>query len=174
MIRDVAAMALLLTMSIGAIIPHATLVQSEAWEESADGFARTEADRFFGSSSDDGEPPVGATAGPVASGAEMRVVVHYPVDGPQGENAARQVVDALERAAVRDIELRPVDVTVRSPSIRYFHDADRPASEALRRFMQEMPDQVVRDAAEFRLLDLRSYEPKPRLRTIEVWLSSGP
>jgi hypothetical protein len=97
-----------------------------------------------------------------SSASEPRVFVHYTEGAPGRPTALiRQL-----RAAGFKVEERPVEVSIAENSIRYFFPGDRDEAEALGAQLQS---QVPGDAA-VPIVDLTSYEPKPRRGHLEVWL----
>jgi hypothetical protein len=97
-----------------------------------------------------------------SSASEPRVFVHYTEGAPRSTTA---VIRQL-RAAGFNVEERPVGVSIAENSIRYFFSGDRDQAEAL---STQLRSQLPGDAA-VPIVDLTSYEPKPRRGHLEVWL----
>jgi len=100
-----------------------------------------------------------------SSGSEPRVFVHYTESAPGSPVTARHLVREL-RAAGFKVEARPVEVAIAKNSIRYFFPGDRDEAEALSAQLQSQAP----GGAAVTILDLTSYEPKPRQGHLEVWL----
>ena len=82
---------------------------------------------------------------------------------------ASEIAGQLRGGGLSVIDIRRISGTISSGSVRYFFPADREAATAL----TEMLEQIYRgrnDPREFRLLDFTTYTPKPRERTLEIWL----
>jgi hypothetical protein len=100
-----------------------------------------------------------------SSASEPRVFVHYTERAPGSPATALRVVRQL-RAAGFKVEERPVEVAIAKNSIRYFFPGDRHEAEALSAQLQSQAP----GGAAVTILDLTSYEPKPRQGHLEVWL----
>jgi hypothetical protein len=101
--------------------------------------------------------------------ADIRVFIHH-VAHRQGDAAlARQLADHLQRQGFTVADIRPVDLSIGKPSVRYFFARDRAASrrlvEEVSRFFEETPSQAPDDASDF-----THFMPKPRPGNVEVWL----
>ena len=101
--------------------------------------------------------------------ADIRVFIHH-VAHRQGDAAlARQLADYLRRQGFTVADIRPVDLSIGKPSVRYFFARDRAASrrlvEEVSRFFEETPSQAPDDASDF-----THFMPKPRPGNVEVWL----
>jgi hypothetical protein len=90
--------------------------------------------------------------------------VHYSERPPGNSNALRLIRQL--RAAGFNVEERPVEVSIAENSIRYFFRGDRDEAEALSARLQSQ----VPSGAAVPIVDLTSYEPKPRQGHLEVWL----
>jgi hypothetical protein len=99
-----------------------------------------------------------------SSVAEPRIFVHYSERPPGNSNALRLIRQL--RAAGFNVEERPVEVSIAENSIRYFFRGDRDEAEALSARLQSQ----VPSGAAVPIVDLTSYEPKPRQGHLEVWL----
>lgn len=97
---------------------------------------------------------------------EPRVFVHYTESAPGSPATALHLVRQL-RAAGFTVEGRAVAFPIAEPSIRYFFEGDRDEAEAL---SAQLQGQVPGGGA-VPILDLTSYEPKPREGHLEVWLA---
>jgi hypothetical protein len=122
-------------------------------------------------SEESGPPAVGAPvpalpslAAPEAPGAlPQRVYIHYPRSSEAAATAAR---DALLGAGVPQVDIVPVRLTIDQSNIRYYHDADRAAADALSALMAPtLPGgpPVARDFTD--------YPTPPASGKVEVWLS---
>lgn len=82
---------------------------------------------------------------------------------------AIQLAAFLQARGFDVTDIRPVDVEIERPSVRYFFDGDESESrrlvEALGAFFAEAPDRAPGEAADF-----SQFAPKPRRGKIEVWL----
>jgi sulfocyanin len=108
---------------------------------------------------------------PAQSPGEIRVFIHHFADHHGVAALAERLADHLQRQGFTVADIRPVDFTISKPSVRYFFEDDRSASERLveelRRFFEEVtsPDHAS---------DFTHYLPKPRPGTVEVWLPASP
>jgi hypothetical protein len=105
---------------------------------------------------------------PSASLGQTRLFVHHSSTQPQTA-VAGEIAGQLRGGGLSVIDIRRISGTISSGSVRYFFPADREAATAL----TEMLGQIYRgrnDPREFRLLDFTTYSPKPRERTLEIWL----
>ena len=110
-------------------------------------------------------PPIPA---PSASLGQTRLFVHHSSTQPQTV-VASEIAGQLRGGGLSIIDIRRISGTISSGSVRYFFPADREAATAL----AGMLGQIYRgrnDPREFRLLDFTTYTPKPRERTLEIWL----
>jgi len=112
----------------------------------------------------------GGIAPPPAPGAlnQARLFVHHSATPPQAAVAA-DIAGRLRGDGLSVIAIRRIQGTVSVGSVRFFFPADRDAAAGL----AEMLGQLYRgrnDPREFRLLDFTHYNPKPRERTLEIWL----
>jgi hypothetical protein len=107
---------------------------------------------------------------PPASG--IRVFIHH-VAGHQGDAAlAQRLADYLRRQGFTVVDIRPVDFSISKPSVRYFFEDDRSASERLveelGRFFEEETSLAPDHASDF-----THYLPKPRPGNVEFWLPTS-
>ena len=90
-----------------------------------------------------------------------RIVLHTP--SAAGEVSVLPLVSVLASSGALSPEVRTVDITVDSPTVRYFHASDRARAKAVL-------DLISSEGVRPRLVDLTSYRPLPRPTTIEIWL----
>jgi hypothetical protein len=124
-------------------------------------------------------PPLPAPR-PLASGAsatdEATAVGSSPIQvlilhaaGARNALPAIQLAAFLQTRGFDVTDIRPVDIEIERPSVRYFFDGDQSESrrlvEALGAFFAEAPDWAPGEAADF-----SRFAPKPRRGKIEVWL----
>ena len=105
---------------------------------------------------------------PSASLGQTRLFVHHSSTAPQTA-VASEIAGQLRGSGLSVIDIRRISGTVSSGSVRFFFPADREAATAL----ATMLEQIYRgrsDPREFRPLDFTTYNPKPRERTLEIWL----
>jgi hypothetical protein len=99
---------------------------------------------------------------------QARLFVHHSAAPPQAA-VATDIAGRLRGGGLSVIDIRRIQGTVSAGSVRFFFPADREAAAGL----AEMLGQFYRgrsDPKEFRLLDFTHYNPKPRERTLEIWL----
>ena len=99
---------------------------------------------------------------------QARLFVHHSATPPQAAVAA-DIAGRLRGGGLSVIDIRRIQGTVSAGSVRFFFPADREAAAGL----AEMLGQLYRgrnEPREFRLLDFTHYNPKPRERTLEIWL----
>jgi hypothetical protein len=123
----------------------------------------------------DAEPALAPTPAPIPAPApapsalnQTRLFVHHSA-APSQAAAAADIAGRLRGGGLSVIDIRRVQGTVSAGSVRFFFPTDRDAAAGL----AEMLGQLYRgrnDPREFRLLDFTHYNPKPRERTLEVWL----
>jgi hypothetical protein len=101
---------------------------------------------------------------------DIRVFIHHVAHHQEDAALARQLADHLRRRGFTVADIRPVDFSIGTPSVRYFFARDRAASqhlvEEVSRFFAETPSQAPDEASDF-----THYVPKPRPGNVEVWLS---
>jgi hypothetical protein len=115
-------------------------------------------------------PRVAEPAPPSAPAAlnQARLFVHHSATPPQAAMAA-DIAGQLRGGGLSVIDIRRVQGAVSAGSVRFFFPTDREAAVGL----AEMLGQLYRgrnNPREFRLLDFTHYNPKPRERTLEIWL----
>jgi hypothetical protein len=112
-------------------------------------------------------PPAALPPAPSALN-QTRLFVHHSATPPQAA-VATDIAGRLRGGGLSVIGIRRIQGTVSAGSVRFFFPADREAAVGL----AEMLGQLSRgrnDPQEFRLLDFTHYNPKPRERTLEIWL----
>ncbi len=100
-------------------------------------------------------PPAGALAG-------LRIVVHLPPSVPAAEAAG--LVAALQAAGPAELRQGRAGVSIRASNVRYFHQADRAAAEAVA---------AIASAAGAPTLarDFTDFSPTPPPGAVELWLA---
>jgi hypothetical protein len=100
---------------------------------------------------------------------EIRIFIHHVAGHQEDVVLAQQLADHLRRQGFTVADIRPVDFSIRKPSVRYFFDDDRSASERLvdelGRFFEEAALGTPDHASDF-----THFVPKPRPGNVEVWL----
>jgi hypothetical protein len=91
-------------------------------------------------------------------------VVHYSGSEREAEAARRLARQLEEKGYV--VALRPVDVRIARPSIRYYFADDRAATVELAASIEQSLDGKTNP----RVLDLTHRRTKPRPGTLEVWI----
>ena len=91
-----------------------------------------------------------------------RVVVHY--SGAESGAAQRLARDLADKGY--EVAIRPVDVPIARPSVRYYFAGDRAATVELATNVGQSLD----GRANPRVLDLSHQRSKPRPGTLEVWI----
>jgi hypothetical protein len=98
----------------------------------------------------------------------MRVFIHHTA-GAENALPAIQLAAFLQARGFDVVDIRPVDVEIERPSVRYFFDGDQPESgrlvEAIGAFYAKARGRAPDEAADF-----SHFSPKPRRGNIEVWL----
>jgi hypothetical protein len=110
---------------------------------------------------------------PTLSAGGIRVFIHHVADHHGVAALAERLADHLRRQGFNVADIRLVDFTISKPSVRYFFEDDRGASEGLvkelSRFFEEETSLAPDHASDF-----THYLPKPRPGTVEVWLPASP
>lgn len=99
---------------------------------------------------------------------DARLFVHHSATPSQAAVAA-DIAGQLRGGGLAVIAIRQIQGTVSAGSVRYFFPADHDAASGL----ADMLGRLYRgrnDPRDFRLLDFTHYNPKPRERTLEIWL----
>jgi hypothetical protein len=103
-----------------------------------------------------------------AGPAPIRIFIHHSA-GAANALPAIQLAAFLQARGFDVIDIRPVDVEIERPSVRYFFDGDQAGSrqlvEAIAAFYARAPGRAPAQAADF-----SHFSPKPRRGSIEVWL----
>jgi hypothetical protein len=109
---------------------------------------------------------------PALSPGEVRVFIHHVTERAADAALAHRLADHLQRQGFTVADIRPVDFSIGQPSVRYFFEDDRSASErlvdALGRFFEEAALRVPDHASDF-----THFVPKPRPGNVEVWLPAS-
>jgi hypothetical protein len=116
-------------------------------------------------STDDTTPP--PAPAPIAL-SDARLFVHHSATPSQAAVAA-DIAGQLRGGGLTVIDIRQIQGSVSAGSVRYFFASDRDAASGL----ADMLGRLYRgrnDPRDFRLLDFTHYNPKPRERTLEIWL----
>lgn len=104
-------------------------------------------------------------------GDEARVFIHYPNGNAAALARAQRIAQRIASDGYEVAEVRGVDIDIETPSVRYFFDAEAEVGRDLREVLAS--DALDFHTDEVRLLDLRSFEPRPRAGTLEVWLPTS-
>jgi hypothetical protein len=113
-------------------------------------------------------PPVPALPPAPSALNQARLFVHHSAT-PSQAAVATDIAGRLRGGGLSVIDIRRIQGTVSAGSVRFFFPEDRKAAAGL----AEMLSQFYRGRnvpREFRLLDFTHYNPKPRERTLEIWL----
>lgn len=98
----------------------------------------------------------------------IRVFIHHTA-GTSNALPAIQLAAFLQTRGFTVTEIRPVELEIEQPSVRYFFEGDQPESrrlvKAIGAFFAETPDRAPDQAADF-----SHFSPKPRQGNVEVWL----
>jgi hypothetical protein len=108
---------------------------------------------------------------PALSPGEIRVFIHHFADDHRVAALAERLADHLQRQGFTVADIRPVDLTISKPSVRYFFEDDRSASE---RLVEELSRFFEEGTSPDHASDFTHYLPKPRPGTVEVWLPASP
>jgi len=110
---------------------------------------------------------------PAQSPGEIRVSIYHVADHHGVEALAERLANHLRHQGFTVADIRPVNFTISKPSVRYFLEDDRSASERLvdelGRFFEEGTTLAPDHASDF-----THYLPKPRPGNVEVWLPASP
>jgi sulfocyanin len=109
---------------------------------------------------------------PALSPGEIRVFIHF-ADHRKVAALAKRLADHLRRQGFIVADVRPVDFTISKPSVRYFFEDDRSASEGLVEELSRSFEEGTSLAPDH-ASDFTHYLPKPRPGTVEVWLPASP
>ncbi|EWY39293.1 hypothetical protein N825_07830 [Skermanella stibiiresistens SB22] len=97
-----------------------------------------------------------------------RLFVHHVV-GASWASQATAVVGALQTGGLTVIDTRQVQGNISTGNVRFFFEEDRDAATRLAELLGGLYGERF-GAREFRLIDFTHYSPKPRQRTLEIWL----
>lgn len=100
-----------------------------------------------------------------------RVVIHYSTGNASGASLAQSIAAALGGDRFGEPEIRAVQQTVATASIRYFHAADRDAAARLVASVRPLLASAGR-AAPVTPIDFTDFTPLPRPGTLEIWVPS--
>jgi hypothetical protein len=117
---------------------------------------------------DELSPPGKASSDP----AGIRIFIHYASTDVEDAALARRLTDHLRRAGFTVADIRPVDFTIEQPSVRYFFEGDRRASQRLVDVLARFFD-GARSWTPQRASDFTDYTPRPRAGNVEVWLRTS-
>ena len=102
-----------------------------------------------------------------------RVFVHYSRFREIDRNRAIRLARALRAQGFQVADIRPVDLNIRSGSVRFFFPEDRGNGEAvLRSFRQFYDEEGSLGEPPRQPQALTGYNPKPSLGTLEIWIPS--
>ena len=104
--------------------------------------------------------PDSSIAVPQPALSRARVVIHHA--SSEGPERSLELARRLRDAGAGEVEVRPVDFQIGRQSIRYFHDADRAVSQALK--------EVIRPDHSVTIDDFTHFRPLPSGGMVEVWL----
>jgi hypothetical protein len=103
---------------------------------------------------------------------DIRIFIHHLADRQGDITLAQRLADHLRGRGFTVADIRPVEFSIGKPSVRYFFARDRAASqrlvEELHRFFEPDTSLAPEQASDF-----THYLPKPRPRTVEVWLRTS-
>jgi len=109
---------------------------------------------------------------PAPPAGEIRVFIHHVADDHADAALARRLADHLRRQGFAVADIRPVDVRIEKPSVRYFYEGDTSPSERLvdelGRFFQRAASGAPVHASDF-----THFVPKPRPGNVEIWLPAS-
>ena len=109
--------------------------------------------------------------GPVAvADAKLRVFVHFPAGAAGLEDDAMRLGLLLQDNGYEIVDLRPVDIEMQAPTIRYFAPELRDDAERLRRRLDPLLAEQRIASSAVRLQDFTFYNPKPPGNAVEIWL----
>jgi sulfocyanin len=109
---------------------------------------------------------------PALSPGDIRIFIHF-ADHRKVTTLAERLADHLRRHGFTVVDIQPVDFTISKPSVRYFFEGDRSASERLVEELSRSFEEGTSLAPDH-ASDFTHYLPKPRPGTVEVWLPASP
>jgi hypothetical protein len=102
----------------------------------------------------------------------IRIFIHHDAASADDAALAPRLADHLRQEGFVIADIRPVDLRIDAPSVRYFFDRDRSDGrrlvEELNRFFDSAPNRAPARASDF-----THYTPKPHPGNVEVWLSTS-
>jgi hypothetical protein len=101
---------------------------------------------------------------------DSRVYFHYSTLEEGGEETARQYAHYVLDNGFLSIEIRPVNVAIKTASVRYFYEDDRAESVKLGQALQQLTISRGLPQVSYTVVDFLRFTPKPRKGTIEVWI----
>jgi hypothetical protein len=104
--------------------------------------------------------------------ARIRIFIHYAATDVEDAALARRLADHLRRTGFTVAGMRPVDFTIEQPSVRYFFEGDRRASQRLIDVLAEFFDGAWSLVPQ-RASDFTHHTPRPRAGSVEVWLRTS-
>lgn len=100
-----------------------------------------------------------------------RVFIHYSRSREIDHDRAISLARTLRQKGFEVADIRPVDLTIRSGSVRYFFSDDRAGGDAVLEAFRAFYDQHDNLGTPPRQArNMTSYNPKPNNGTIEIWL----
>jgi hypothetical protein len=109
---------------------------------------------------------------PMVSAGEIRVFIHHVAGHRRGTALAQRLAGHLRRQDFTVADIRPVDFSIGRPSVRYFFETDRSASERLVKELGRFSDEAGSPAPDH-ASDFTHFTPKPRPGNVEVWLPAS-
>ena len=107
---------------------------------------------------------------PAAGSPAIQVFIHHAI-GADNALPAVQLAAYLETHGFVVTDIRPVELDIEQPSVRYFFEGDQSESrrlvEAIGAFFADAPDRAPDQPADF-----SHFTPKPSQGNVEVWLPS--
>jgi hypothetical protein len=97
--------------------------------------------------------------------------MHFPRAEAEGVDRAIVLGGVLAARGFDVVDLRPVDVRMRQPTIRYFEPRLRREAEHLAEVVTGLLRDQGFETGKVRVQDFTFYEPKPRRNAIELWLA---
>jgi hypothetical protein len=108
---------------------------------------------------------------PVRAEGPLHVFVHFPAGAPQSLDHALAVGGTLKAEGFDVVDLRPVTVRMRQPTIRYFEPQLRDQALRFRNVLANILRAEGSGPPEVRVQDFTFYTPKPPSNALELWLA---
>ena len=108
-------------------------------------------------------------AGAAAEAAGIRLFIHYRAAQEVESATATRLAEYLRRRGFEVAGIRPVDLPVERPGVRYFFARDHAESERLLEELDWFFRGIAREAPEH-ASDFTHYTPRPNPGTVEIWL----